>query len=177
MNSFERGRLTGISGMESKLTLNPQYMGPRVKKNVIKMLENAHITGGWSSKSRQIAEALADKFNLSVLQTRWQGLTLYAQPAPDVRDKLIEFVKADIAIFLMENPAYHGSWYSDNAQTTIAQLKNGNAKFIDFRGSEYTKQAIALINADLPKYAIEQHRHVIQLLESNTPIHIKTIRS
>ena len=177
MQSFARGRLTGINGMVSELTLHPENLGPRIKKSVIKMLENAHITGGWSSQSRQVAEALAERFSLSVLQTRWQGLTLYAQPKPEIRDKLIELVRADIAAFLLENPNYHRSYYADAAQEAIDQLKKGNAKYIDFRCSEFNKQAIALINAELPKHVIEQNQHVIDLLNNNTPIRITTIRS
>ena len=177
MHANERGRLTGINGVESVLTLYPERLGPRIKKSVIKMLENAHITGGWSSKSRQVAEALASKYNLSVLQTRWNGLTIYAQPTPEARDKLIEFVKADIALFLLENPNYHRSWYTQNAQDMIDNLIAGKAKYIDFRGKEYTQQAVSLINADLPKHAIEQNQHVIDILNSNTPIHLTTLRS
>ena len=177
MQSFERGRLTGINGMVSELTLYPDHMGPRIKKSVIKMLETAHITGGWASQSRKIAELLADKYSLSVLQTRWQGLTLYAQPRPEIRDKLIELVQADIAAFLLDNPNYHQSYYANAAQASIDQLNNGNAKYIDFRCSEFNKQAIALINAELPKYVLEQNKHVIDILNSNTPIHITTIRS
>ena len=177
MHANERGRLTGINGVESVLTLYPDRLGPRIKKSVIKMFENAHITGGWASQSRQVAEALATKFNLSVLQTRWNGLTLYAQPTPEVRDKLIEFVRADISVFLLENPNYHRSYYTNAAQETISQLQNGNAKYIDFRSKEFSNQAIALINADLPKHIVEQNQRVIDILNSNTPIHLTTIRS
>lgn len=177
MRAFDRGRITGINGMVSELTLYPENLGPRIKKSVIKMLENAHITGGWSSQSRRVAEALAERFSLSVLQTRWQGLTLYAQPKPEIRDKLIELIQADITAFLLENPNYHRSYYADSAQDAIANLKNGNARYIDFRCSEFNKQAIALINAELPKHVIEQNQYVIDLLNNNTPIRITTIRS
>lgn len=177
MHANERGRLTGINGVESVLTLYPERLGPRIKKNVIKMLENAHITGGWASQSRQVAEALASKFSLSILQTRWNGLTLYAQPVPDVRDKLIELVRADIASFILENPTYHRSYYTNLAQETVAHLTNGTAKYVDFRNKEFSKQAVALINRDLPKHVVEKNKQVINLLNSNTPIHLTTLRS
>ena len=177
MHANERGRLTGINGVESVLTLYPDRLGPRIKQAVIKMFENAHITGGWRSQSRQVAEALAEKYSLSILQTRWNGLTLYAQPSPEIRDQLIEFVQADIALFLLENPTYHRSWYSQQAQTTIEELRGGTIKYIDFRSTQYTKQAIALINAELPKHVIEQNQHVIDILNSNTPVHLTTLRS
>jgi len=177
MHANERGRLTGINGVESVLTLYPDRLGPRIKQAVIKMLENAHITGGWRSQSRQVAEALAEKYNLSILQTRWNGLTLFAQPTPEVRDQLIELVKADIALFLLDNPNYHRSWYTQQAQTTISELEAGSIKYIDFRTRDYTKQAIALINQELPKHIIEQNQRVIALLKGSDPIHLTTIRS
>jgi hypothetical protein len=177
MHANERGRLTGINGVESVLTLYPDRLGPRIKQAVIKMLENAHITGGWRSQSRQVAEALAEKYSLSILQTRWNGLTLFAQPTPEVRDQLIELVKADIALFLLENPNYHRSWYTQQAQTTVNELEGGSIKYIDFRTREYTKQAIALINQELPKHIIEQNQRVIALLKGSDPIHLTTIRS
>jgi hypothetical protein len=177
MHANERGRLTGINGVESVLTLYPDRLGPRIKKMVIKMFENAHITGGWASQSRQVAEALAEKFNLTILQTRWNGITLYAQPPAEIRDQLIDFVRADISLFILENPTYHRSWYTQQAQTTIDELLAGTVKYIDFRSKVYTQQAITLINADLPKHAREQLQHAIDVLNSNEPIHLTTLRS
>jgi hypothetical protein len=177
MHSNERGRLTGIAGMESVLTLHPDRISPRIKNSVIKMLQNAHITGGWQSQSRQVAEQLAETFQLTVLQTRWNGLTLYAQPTAEVRDQLIEFVKADIALFLLENPSYHRSYYTNAAQETIESLQKGTIKYIDFRGKEYTQQAIALINQNLPEEVKQANQKVIDLLKGGAPIHITTIRS
>ena len=174
---YERGRLTGISGMESVLTLNPNNMGPRIKKNVIKMLENAHITGGWSSQSRRVAELLAEKFGLNVLQTRWNGLTIYAPPTNEVRDQLIDLVRADIASFLLENPGYHRTWYTDQANKTMGELAMGTAKYVDFRSGEFSKQAVALFNTDLPKHYKKQSQQVIDMLNNNTPIQITTLRA
>jgi hypothetical protein len=177
MYANERGRITGIAGMESVLTLHPDRIGPRIKNSVIKMLQNAHITGGWKSQSRQVAEQLAETFQLSVLQTRWNGLTLYAQPTAEVRDQLIEFVRADIAAFLLEHPDYHRSYYTNSARATVESLQNGTAKYLDFRGTEYTKQAIALINQDLPEEFKQANQKVIDLLNGSKPIYITTIRS
>ena len=177
MYANERGRITGISGMESVLTLYPDRIGPRIKNSVIKMLQNAHITGGWQSQSRQVAEQLAETFQLTVLQTRWNGLTLYAQPTAEVRDQLIEFVKADIAAFLLEHPDYHRTYYTNSARDTVESLQNGTIKYIDFRSKEYTKQAIALINKDLPDEVRQANQKVIDLLKGGAPIYITTIRS
>ena len=174
---YERGRLTGISGMESVLTLNPASMGPRIKKSVIRMLEKAHITGGWASQSRKVAELLADKFGLSILQTRWNGLTIYAPPTDEVRDQLIALVRADIAAFLLDNPTSYSNWYTDQAAKTLDELKEGVAKYIDFRSSEFSKQAVALFNTDLPKSYTERSQYIIGLLNDNTPIEITTLRA
>jgi hypothetical protein len=111
------------------------------------------------------------------LQTRWNGLTLYAQPTAEVRDQLIEFVKADIAAFLLEHPSYHRSYYTNSARDTVESLRNGTIKYIDFRGNEYTKQAIALINRDLPDEFKQANQKVIDLLNGSKPIYITTIRS
>ena len=174
---YERGRLTGISGMESVLTLNPANMGPRIKKSVIRMIENAHITGGWASQSRKVAELLAEKFGLNVLQTRWNGLTIYAPPSTDLRDQLIELVRADITAFLLDNPSYHRTWYVDQANTTINELQTGIAKYVDFRSGEFSKQAVALFNKDLPESYHVQSKRVIDMLVNNTPIQITTLRA
>jgi hypothetical protein len=177
MNLFDRGRLTGISGMESVLTLHPDRMGTRIKKNVIKMLENAHITGGWKSQSRQVAEQLAVTFELTMLQDRYNGIKLYAAPAPEVRDELIDLIKADIAMFLLEHPDYHRQWYSERARDAIELLQSGKSGTIDFRTQPIVKQAVALINKSLPDKARDANQRVIDLLLSNKPIYITTIRS
>jgi hypothetical protein len=102
---------------------------------------------------------------------------MYAQPTAEVRDQLIEFVKADIALFLMEHPDFHRSYYTNAAQETIERLQNGTAKYLDFRGTAYTNQAIALINQDLPEEVRQANQKVIDLLNGNKPIYITTIRS
>jgi hypothetical protein len=177
MQSFERGRITGISGMESVLTLNPANMGPRIKKSVIRMLEEAHITGGWNSQSRKVAELLAEKFKLNMLQTRWNGVTLFAQPQPEHVEEIIELLKADMALFVMENPNYARSWYTRQCDETIAQLREGTAKFVDFRNGIYSKKAIELINMHLSPEYVAKSKRVIDMLVNNTPISITTIRS
>jgi hypothetical protein len=177
MHANERGRLTGINGVESVLTLYPDRIGPRIKKNVIKMFENAHITGGWASQSRQVAEALAQKFNLNILQTRWCGITLYGQPEPDVRDQLISLIQADISAWMLENTHSHHNWYRDQAKATIENLQSGVAKYVDFRSKEYAKQAVTLINKNLPDAHRKRNQHVIDLLNGSEPIHLTTIRS
>lgn len=174
---YERGRLTGISGMESVLTLNPASMGPRIKKSVCKMIENAHITGGWASQSRKVAELLAEKFSLSILQTSWNGLTIYAPPTPEIRDKLIELVRADFAAFLLDNPSYARTWYSDQANKTIEALEDGVAKHVDFRSVEFSRQAVALFNTELPESYKQQAKQIVDMLVNNTPIQITTLRA
>ena len=174
---YERGRLTGIQGMESVLTLKPENMGPRVKKSVIRMLDEAHITGGWYSRARRITELIVEQFGLNVIQTTWRTLTLHTQPTEDTRDQLIELVRADITAFLLENPEFHRSWYIDQANKTIAELEDGTAKQVEFRCEDFAKQAVKVFNGELPESYKQETRQIIELLTNNTPIHVTTIRS
>ena len=174
---YERGRLTGIQGMESVLTLKPENMGPRVKKSVIRMLDEAHITGGWYSRARRITELLVEQFGLNVIQTTWRTLTIHAQPTEDTRDQLIELVRADITAFLLENPEFHRSWYTDQANKTIAELEDGTAKKVEFRCEDFAKKAVKVFNGELPESYKQEAKQIIELLTNNTPIHVTTIRS
>ena len=177
MYSTERGRLTGINGMESVLTLRPEHMGPRIKKSVIRMLNEAHITGGWSSKARAVAEQLADHYQLNMLQPRWRGVRLYKPPVAEVRDKLIEFVRADISAYLLESSGYSHKYYRDQAAEYITELENGTATYIDFHDTAWSNKAVALVNSMLTDEDRARIAEVVDKLVTNQPIYITTIRS
>jgi len=51
MNNNARGRITGIPGTETTVKLYPQRLGARMRNNIIRMLENRTLTGGWSAMS------------------------------------------------------------------------------------------------------------------------------
>ena len=175
---YERGRLTGIQGMESVLTLKPENMGPRVKKSVIRMLDEAHITGGWYSRARKITELIVEQFGLNVIQTTWRTLTLHTQPTEDTRDQLIGLIQADLAAFILENPEYTGgSWFANQANKTIEELKDGTAKQIEFRCEDFAKEAVKVFNGELPESYKQEIKQIIELLTNNTPIHVTTLRS
>lgn len=177
MNSFERGRLTGVPGVESKLTWHPDRVSVRLRNSVVRMLRQAHITGSWSSKSRQLAELLCEHYELSIVQTRYHGVRLFCQPTPAVRDELISLIRADMSAFLLSNEAHHTKYYRDQAAEYIDSLERGTASYIDFRSKEFSKQAIALINTTISAEDRKKIDEVIAVIESNTPIHFATLRS
>ena len=118
MQSFERGRVTGLAGVETVVTLYPDKLGARMKNSVIRMLKNAHVTGGWTSKSKRLTEKLAERFQLCMTKGRYGSLTLYASPEPEVRGELINLIRADLSLFLLEADTHSRKWRIAQAEET-----------------------------------------------------------
>ena len=47
MNNNERGRITGMPGTETTVTLHPQRLGTKMRNSAIRMLETRVLEGGW----------------------------------------------------------------------------------------------------------------------------------
>ena len=176
MNNNDRGRITGMPGTETRVTLYPQRLGVRMRNSIIRMLENRVLTGGWSSKSRQIAQALAVNHGLQVGSNNWNGLRvlgLTPQAAPPIK----EIVHADWTAWLLENPSYRSGYYKDQHDKAMESLDANDQNFyITMHDKESIRKVIAILADHTSQELRDKSMQVANLLRGTEPIHIITFQ-
>lgn len=171
----ERGRITGMPGTQTTVTLYPQTLGVRMRNNIIRMLEARTIVGGWTSNSRKLAESIADKYGIqcsvanSYRGLRIVGITETAAPL------ISELVQADWTAWILENPEYRRGYYQKSYESTMAGLKNREGSFwLQLMHKETTSKVVEILTEHTTQEMKEKSKQVADLLRGTEPIHLIT---
>ena len=176
MNNNARGRITGMPGTETTVRLYPQRLGVRMRNNIIRMLENRVLEGGWSSKSRQIAQALAIDNGLQIGSNNWNGLRvlgLSTTAAPLIK----EVVHADWTAWLLENPSYRSGYYKDQHNKAMESIDAVDQNFyITMHDKESIRKVVEILLDHTSQELRDKAKQVANLLRGTEPIHLITFK-
>jgi hypothetical protein len=176
MNNNERGRITGMPGTTTTVVLHPQRLGVRMRNSIIRMLENRALTGGWSSKSRQIATALVEKYGIQCSNNDWNGLQIIGlseAAAPSVA----EIVHADWTAWILEHPEYRNGYYNDHHDRAMECISNlDNKFFVMMHDKESTRKVTEILAEHTSQELKDKAKHVADLLRGTEPIEITTFQ-
>lgn len=176
MNNNARGRLTGMPGTETTVTLYPQRLGVRMRNSVIRMIENRIVEGGWSSKSRQIAETLSKQYKLQIGVNNWNGVRIIgmsAEAAPLVR----ETVHADWAAWLLEEPSYRNGYYRSCFEQAIASIDRVDQNFYAYmHDKDAIRKVVEILAEHTTQEVKDKSNAIVDLLKGTEPIHLITFR-
>jgi hypothetical protein len=175
MNNNERGRITGMPGTETTVTLYPQRLTARMRNSIIRMIEARAITGGWSSQARRLAENIAEKFNIQCSVTnsyrglRVVGVTESAAPL------VSEVVHADWVAWLLDNPEYRTGYYRSQYEQTMRSLENLDQNFYcNLQCKDSGSKVIAILAEHTTQEMKDKSKAVADLLRGTEPINIVT---
>lgn len=171
MNNNERGRITGLPGTETVVTLYPDRLGTRMRNMVIRMLEQHIIVGGWASQSRQLVEALAATYELQISTVNnWNGIEIYGLNA-DSAPLIADVVRADYAAFALERG--HVSYFHDSYESTMVNINNLNSGFyIRLHDKEATRKVTEILAAHTSQKLRDKARKVADLIRGSDPINV-----
>ena len=172
MNNNERGRVTGMPGVEVSVTLHPQRLSTRMRNSVANMVESRVIIGGWGSQGRRLATAVAEKYGIQCSINSWNGLRIVGiseHAAPLVR----ELVTADWTAWLLDNSKYNVGYYRNSYELTLNSLDRCDQNFF---ASVYDKEAIRKIVVILATHTTQEmkdkSKQVSEMLRGTEPIHL-----
>lgn len=174
MNSFQRGRITGMPGTEVSVTLYPQRLGVRMRNSIIRMLENRVVEGGWASQSRKLALAIAEKHGIQCSNSHWNGISiigLSAKAAPQVK----ELVHADWTAHLLERPDRRSGYYKDSYDEARECLDACDQNFyMNVHDKESIRKVVEILVEHTTQEMKDKSKHVADMLRGTEPIHIIT---
>ncbi|WP_396190071.1 hypothetical protein [Flavobacterium sp.] len=177
MNLNERGRITGMPGTTTTVMLHPRRLGARMRNNIIRQLENRVITGGWQSKSAQLAKALAAKYGLQVSNNHWNGMRILGI-TEGAGPLVAEIVRADYTAWILENPGNGASpYYKDRVTQSIADANELNPDFfVSLHYDESVRKVTEILAEHTSQELKDKAKHVANMLRGTEPIEITTFQ-
>ena len=174
MKLYERGRVTGMPGTKTTVTLYPQTLGVRMRNSVLRMIEKRLITGGYSSKARQIAEALSEKYGLQVSTTNYVGVRVIGMTA-DAAPRVKELLQADWTAWILEHPEYRDGYYHSRHIQSMAAIDACEPNFFLSMHDNLTIRKVVEILAEHTTPELSgKTKKVADLLRGTEPIHLIT---
>jgi sulfur relay (sulfurtransferase) DsrC/TusE family protein len=165
-----------MPGTETTVKLYPQRLGARMRNNIIRQLESRALTGGWASKSRQIAQALAVKNGLQLSANSWNGirvLGLTPQAAPLIK----EVVQADWTAWILEQPGFRSGYYRDQHDKAMESIDAVDQNFyITMHDKESIRKVVEILAEHTSQELKDKAKQVANLLRGTEPIHLITFK-
>lgn len=170
----ERGRITGMAGTDVSVTLHPQRLSARLRNSIIRMLENRVVEGGWASKARQIALAVAEKHGIQCSNNHWNGmqvLGLSAEAAPRIR----EVVHADWTAYLLERPECRSGYYKDSYDKAMECIDACDQNFyMTMHDKGSIRKVVEILTEHTTQEMKDKSKRVADMLRGTEPIHLIT---
>jgi len=170
----ERGRITGMPGTKTTVTLYPQTLGVRMRNSIIRMIENRTIEGGWASKSRQIAQSLSETHGLQIGINNWNGIRIIGMSS-EVAPRVREAVVADWTAWLLEQPTYRNGYYKGLHDRALEYIDNLDQNFyVTMHDKVSIRKVIEILAEQTPQKLKDKSKQVADMLRGTEPIHIIT---
>jgi len=159
-NAFDMVRkVRHLPGLQLKATVDPTQISKRVKTAAQKMLRTGVLVGGYTSKSRMLAEQLQDTFGQPLVgsATNWGAFIRDMSMVPKAgRDQLVELINAS-RLIEHANSRPNNSYINDRYDRMVNTAKNTrigkvsfnafnkdmNIQIMEFVGSLRTPEQVA----------------------------------
>lgn len=178
MHHWDIARAAKVVGMQTTMQLDPTKITVRIKNRLIRWLEKGEYVGGWSSKTRRVAESLATTYDLPQSLRTWEGVRV-RRPSPELRKEMMELVRADWTAAVLENPylAKESGWARRRYDEVMKELEHRdcNDVYIGMHHHEFTKQAFALLDKHQRHEYSSNVKACVDALNGTALIHILTL--
>lgn len=169
-------RRANVQGMTTTFHLEPDRLGPQVRKNAVRMLREGFVHG--RGNAANIALSVAEHVGIELPHNYYGSTVIFRQDlyTPDGKQAIIDRYRAALTAEILE---CNSDWRRDslrnslgNADTIFAD-SGRYVQFYDMQISEVREFMLPIIRPAI-KERLEQ---AAQMLLSSIPIHIETYRS
>jgi hypothetical protein len=175
-NLYTLMRRANVQGMTTTFHLEPDRLGPQVRKNAVRMLREGFVHG--RGNAANIALSVAEHVGIQLPHNYYGSTIIFRQNLyiPEGKQAIIDRYRATLtAEMLTEN----SDWRRDSLRNslgnadTIFSDRDRYVQFYDMKTAEVREFLLPLIRP-ATKERLEQ---AAQMLLSSIPIHIETYRS
>jgi hypothetical protein len=167
---YELGRVARLPGVKPQMILDPTSIPKRTLKNVKYMLTHGVMTGGWSSKSKALAKAIALHFGFRLADTG-TAKSVYCPEDQEVRRIVTEMHTADCVAYLLDNPQRAAS-FKRHREMQRAAFDRGDTDVLAFTNKTLHANALRVVADYYEKKNVRspQHTAAIQFINDRLPI-------
>lgn len=168
LRSYDKRRITTLPGVKTVATLYPDKLGTKLKGTLIEALHSDASKFGWSSKSRQLFDALRMTYGIATCHAT--GSRIFGWHFPPTVKKLTK----ELAVAGFTAKRLRGEvniWMRENFEKELASLERGSV-YINLQYDDAANKVLKAFAKWRAKDTIQRQRidELIAHLENNTPI-------
>ena len=175
-NLYVLMRRANVQGMTTTFHLEPDRLGPQVRKNAVRMLREGFVHG--RGNAANIALSVAEHVGIELPHNYYGGTIIFRQNlyTPEGRQEIIDRYRASLTAEILDCTS---DWRRDSLRNslgnadTIFSDRDRYVQFYDMETPAVREFLLPLIRP-ATKERLEQ---AAQMLLSSIPIHIETYRS
>ena len=175
-NLYTLMRRANVQGMTTTFHLEPDRLGPQVRKNAVRMLREGFVHG--RGNAANIALSVAEHVGIELPHNYYGSTIIFRQNLyiPEGRQEIIDRYRATLTAEILDCTS---DWRRDSLRNslgnadTIFSDRDRYVQFYDMKTDEVREFLLPFIRPATK----ERLEHAAQMLLSSTPIHIETYRS
>jgi hypothetical protein len=175
-NLYVLMRRANVQGMTTTFHLEPDRLGPQVRKNAVRMLREGFVHG--RGNAANIALSVAEHVGIDLPHNYYGGTIIFRQDlyTPEGRQEIIGRYRASLTAEILDCTS---DWRRDSLRNSLGNadtIFSGRDRYAYFCGMETPEVREFMLPLIRPatKERLEQ---AAQMLLSSIPIHIETYRS
>jgi hypothetical protein len=175
-NLYTLMRRANVQGMTTTFHLEPDRLGPQVRKNAVRMLREGFVHG--RGNAANVALSVAEHVGIELPHNYYGGTIIFRQNlyTPEGRQEIIGRYRATLTAEILDCTS---DWRRDSLRNslgnadTIFSDRDRYVQFYDMKTAEVREFLLPFIKPATK----ERLEHAAQMLMDSTPIHIETYRS
>ena len=176
-DTFDQVRMMKMRGVTATVVINPDQLGTRIRNAAMEMLEKGYLMRGYRSQARQIADAIAKKYDLNIGRSYHNFVSSESVPR-GMRGAFIEIMTADVLAYRLTADADE-SWSKSYLARAYGEAKDivqnsGKVKY-NFRSEKFANQARELLSSCLTKEDRANIQAALIALRGTEPINITEV--
>lgn len=175
----EYGRYAKLPGAETTIRINTAAIPVRTRNALIDALETGIVPFGWSSKAKQLADALTQGRDAPLVlspatgdytYTHFDGITPPAQALPHLE----ELVRADLLAVSVDGESYWGGQRLGDVRRRVSEnleaLRGGKYKALFIHSPEMRRQVAAALAGCIPEDARQRAKELAERVRAGETI-------
>ena len=176
-NLYTLMRRANVQGMKTTFHLEPDRLGPQVRKNAVRMLRDGFVHG--RGNAANIALSVAEHVGIELPHNYYGGTIIFRQDlyTPEGRQEIIGRYRAALTAEILDCTS---DWRRDSLRNSLGNadkvFSDYLGRYVQFYGMQIPEVREFLLPLIRPatKARLE---HAAQMLLDSTAIHIETYRS
>lgn len=180
MSAFDTARELRMPGIViERAYLDPRQLSTRMKNAIKKMLRRGYTEGGWGSKSKQVAQKLAESHGLMLVGRNGRGFSVPNRSTytDEAAAKVLALIDADEALYYMttdsnENHRNYMKARYNGAREIVRANHAGYGRWVSMDSAELSAQCCEIFASMRTPQMIEKIEAMCDRIDAGEPIDI-----